>query len=188
MALAMVALGSNEFDQFGGARGVLDGALAAMAQAGVAPVAVSRFYRTPCFPQGNGPDFVNAVAQVATDLAPAEILQALHGVESSFGRIRSERWAQRSLDLDLLACGDSVLPDQFTVQNWIDLPAESQQKHAPAQLVLPHPRLQDRGFVLIPMADIAPDWMHPVLGKSVLEMLNALPDAEKNAIQPLGQG
>ncbi len=184
-SLSMVAVGSNATSIYGGTKATVQAAIRALENANVALAATSRLYQTPCFPAGNGPDFVNAVVLVATKLTPRQLLSHLHKIESNFGRIRTERWGARTLDLDLIAVGDRILPDSETVQGWIDLSAEQQMKHAPKHLILPHPRLQDRGFVLIPLADVIPDWHHPILGKSVKEMINALPEAEKTAIHVL---
>ncbi len=145
---------------------------------------ISEFYKTPCFPPGAGPDFVNAAIEVQTDLLPHDLLQFLHETEVRFGRERPSRWAPRTLDMDLIACGDVVLPDRALLQHWMDMPLEDQKKLAPEQLILPHPRVQDRAFVLIPLADIAPDWRHPIIGKTVRELVAALPDAEKKGVQP----
>ncbi len=142
----------------------------------------SDFFQTPCFPKGAGPDFVNAVVEVHSDLAPDEILAELHAIEADFGRVREVRWGQRTLDLDLLATEDLVYPEAAAVQDWIDLPIERQLSEAPSEMLLPHPRLQDRAFVLVPFAQIAPNWRHPILGDTVREMLDALPDAEKAEI------
>lgn len=147
--------------------------------------AVSRFFATPCFPPGAGPDYVNAVVRVRTALPPVEILQVLHRIEHRFGRARQERWGMRTLDLDLLAAGDLILPDLDTQTRWRSLPPEAQARAAPDLLVLPHPRLQDRGFVLVPMNDIAPGWVHPVLDKPVSALLAALPGEEIAGITPL---
>ena len=148
-------------------------------------VSVSRFYRTPAFPPGSGPDFVNAAALVASAMPPAKVLAALHSIEGAFGRTRETRWGPRTLDLDLLTFGDAVLPDRDTYLEWRDLPPERQHGVAPDHLILPHPRLQDRAFVLIPLAEIAPHQIHPVTGLTVAEMAIALPEAEKAAICPL---
>jgi 2-amino-4-hydroxy-6-hydroxymethyldihydropteridine diphosphokinase len=128
------------------------------------PVSVSRLYRTPCFPPGAGPDYVNAALRIETGRRPAEILAELHAIEMRHGRERVKRWGMRTLDIDLIAYGAAVLPDLATYSTWAALPPDLQQMRAPDQLVLPHPRLQDRSFVLVPLADVAPDWRHPVLG------------------------
>ncbi|KEO54139.1 hypothetical protein TP2_04255 [Thioclava pacifica DSM 10166] len=156
-----------------------------MEELGFSLVAVSRFWRTPAVPEGSGPDYVNACCKMRSGLQFDEILATLHKVESEFGRQRDARWASRGLDLDLLAVEERVCPDLDTWTRWRNLPIESQMREAPEELILPHPRLQDRGFVLIPLADIAPLWRHPVSGMSVMEMLAALPEAEKAAIEPL---
>jgi 2-amino-4-hydroxy-6-hydroxymethyldihydropteridine diphosphokinase len=109
----------------------------------------------------------------------------MHAVEERFGRVRERRWGMRTLDLDLLALGDSVVPDAGTQDSWRALPQEAQVRAVPDQLILPHPRLQDRAFVLVPLADVAPDWVHPRTGKTVAEMLAALPEADRAAVKPL---
>ncbi len=91
----------------------------------------------------------------------------------------------RTLDIDLLAMGDSVLPDASTQDAWRGLAPDLQSREAPDQLILPHPRLQDRAFVLAPLADIEPDWVHPRTGRSVREMLAALPAEDRDAVKPL---
>ena len=142
--VAFVGLGAN----LGAAAETLATALRALTEEpGVASVAASSVYRTA--PVGDVPqdDFLNAVARVETTLRPLPLLDALHGIERRFGRQRFVRWGPRTLDLDLLFYADRVI------------------RHP--RLTVPHPELHRRGFVLVPMADIAPDWRHPVLGETV---------------------
>ena len=147
--------------------------------------AMSRLFASPCFPAGAGPDYVNAAALLETTLSPVDLLAHLHAVEADFRRERLQRWGRRTLDLDLLAAGDVILPDQQTQTDWRNLPPADQPLQAPKTLILPHPRIQDRAFVLVPMADIAPDWRHPILGLTVRQMLARLDPADILAVTPL---
>ena len=182
---ALIALGANLPSGAGDPQRTLVAAIAAMPHSGLVIRAVSRFFSTPCFPAGAGPDYVNAAVRVVTDLAPAACLSALHGIEAEFGRARAERWGMRTLDLDLLAMDDLVAPDRATQDRWRHLPPEEQRRAAPDRLILPHPRLQDRGFVLVPLADIAPHWVHPVLDRPVSALLAALPAADLAEIRAI---
>ena len=148
---------------------------------------VSRFFATPCFPKGAGPDYVNAAAllQVESGLSAQELLSRLHQIEAMFGRKRTQRWGMRSLDIDLLALDDVVLPDAAMQSQWRGLDPALQASLTPEDLILPHPRLQDRAFVLVPLKDVAPNWRHPLLGQTVSEMLAALPAGEIAEMQPL---
>lgn len=181
----LIALGANLPSPAGPPRATLEAALAALGAQGVAVVARSPWYRTPAFPPGAGPDFVNGVAALETELSPSGLLSALHAIERALGRDRGRRWAPRACDLDLLTWGSLVLPDAATVAAWIALEPGAQEQSAPDGLVVPHPRLHERGFVLRPLADLAPDWVHPVLGRSVSEMLAALPESALAGIEPL---
>lgn len=184
---ALIALGANLPFEGESPAGTIRRALEALAEEGLSVLGVSKFYATPCFPAGSGPDYVNAAAVLSADQGgdPASVLARLHAVEARFGRVREKRWGMRTLDLDLLALGDSVFPDAATQDAWRSLPLDAQVRSVPEQLILPHPRLQDRAFVLVPLADVAPDWVHPRTGQTVSAMLASLPQADRDAVKPL---
>ena len=186
-SMLLIALGGNLPGTAGDVAATLVAALQRLVARGLGLVAVSRFFATPAHPAGSGPDYVNACAALRSDLAPQAVLALLHEVEAEFGRQRGIRWAARGLDLDLLAAGQKVLPDAATEARWRALPLAEQQRQTPETLILPHPRMAERAFVLIPLAEIAPRWRHPGLGKTVADMLAALPEAEKAAIHPISR-
>lgn len=182
---ALIAFGSNRFSFHGDEKETLIWAAGQVARLSLSPPHTSRLYATPAFPAGAGPDFVNAVMRIETDLAPQDILTALHAIEADAQRERQVRWGQRTLDLDLIAVGQQVLPDLAGYEEWRKLPLDQQAKLAPEGLILPHPRLQDRGFVLVPLCDVAPDWQHPVLGLTVRQMCAALPAKDRHDVVPI---
>lgn len=183
--LALIALGGNLPAGADTPQMTLSNAIRALRSAEISLRSVSRFFQTPCFPAGAGPDYVNAAAAVETSLSPGGLLARLHDIEAQFSRVREQRWGMRTLDLDLVDYDRAVLPDEAGYARWQGLPLESQMQEAPGQLILPHPRIQDRAFVLVPLADIAPRWRHPVLRKSVTEMLADLPPQDVAGVTPL---
>jgi 2-amino-4-hydroxy-6-hydroxymethyldihydropteridine diphosphokinase len=162
--MILIALGSSLPSHAGDSVQTLQSALAHLRDNGVTPVAVSRFYRTPAWPDPRDPEFVNAVAEVMTELSPSELIARLHETERRFGRVRSTRNAPRTLDLDILDYAGRV-------------------EEGPP--VLPHPRMAQRAFVLVPLSDVAPDWRHPVSGAAIAQMIAALPAADREAIKPV---
>ena len=145
-----IALGSN----LGNKEKNLKDALKLLEKKGVRVHRVSGFIRTRPYGVTDQPDFLNAVAEIETDKSPAELLQLLLQTEQEMGRKRVRRWGERNIDLDLLLYEDRI----------IDLP----------ELRVPHPDMQNRDFVLYPLAQIAPDTVHPVLRKTVGELWKEL--------------
>ena len=145
----------------------------------------SSWYVTPAFPAGSGPDFLNAALLIKSDLSPSDTLHHLHEIEAKFGRERNKRWGPRTVDLDLIADGDAIAPDQQTWRTWADLPVEKQMQDTPDQLILPHPRMQDRSFVLVPLNEICPDWIHPVLGLTIAQMHDDLTEEDRKTVVKL---
>ena len=156
--MILIALGANLPSPAGEPAQTLRAAFEALGTHGADVRAVSKFYATPAWPDPNDPPFVNAVAHIETALSPVALLAALHNVETAFGRRRSERNAPRTLDLDLLDYDGRIEPGP------------------PA---LPHPRMTGRGFVLVPLADIAPGWRHPVTGRCVQSLIADLPQEQR---------
>ena len=119
----------------------------------------SRWYRSSPVPASQQPDFLNAVLCVSGDISVKQLLTYIHEVESEFGRIRHIRNEARVLDIDILACDNQIITD--------------------SGLFVPHPRLAERAFVLMPWAEIAPQWHHPESGLTVTEMLDTLIDKNR---------
>ena len=180
----LIAIGANARNGTSGNLGAVRDAIDRVAGLGRV-CSVSGFWRTPAWPAGSGPDFVNACLVLESDHAPEDVMEGLHRIEAAMGRQRLRRWGPRVIDLDLLACGDRVLPDHATLDRWMTLSTELQAQEAPDRLILPHPRLHERAFVLVPLAEIAPDWWHPVLGRSVAEMAAGLDPAAGAEMQRL---
>ncbi|MDR3528376.1 MAG: 2-amino-4-hydroxy-6-hydroxymethyldihydropteridine diphosphokinase [Rhizomicrobium sp.] len=162
--MILLALGANISSPVGPPSATLQAALNAMAAQKICVLKVSAFYQTPAWPDPSEPAFVNAVALVETSLDPPALLTALHALEAQFGRLRTRSNAPRTLDIDLLDYDGGV------EEGWP---------------LLPHPRLAERAFVLVPLADVAPDWRHPLSGRALAELLEALPKSERTAIKRL---
>lgn len=156
---AFVALGANLPSDVGAPRATLEQALAALDDGALRLDALSPWYETAPVPVSDQPWFVNAVARFSTRLSPEALLARLHEVEARFGRVRRERWEARVIDLDL-----------------IDLDGLVREALPP---VLPHPRMTERAFVLLPLADLAPGWRHPVDGRRIAELVAALPAGQQ---------
>jgi 2-amino-4-hydroxy-6-hydroxymethyldihydropteridine diphosphokinase len=182
---AHVALGANLPLEGAAPAETVAAAIAALEGLPARVIAASRVYATPCVPAGAGPDYANAVVRLATPLSARALMADLHALEARYERQRSARWGARTLDLDLLDHGGAVAPDRSVWAFWAGLPAEEQRIRTPDRLILPHPRLQARAFVLVPLAEISPDWRHPVTGQTAAALRDALPEAERAAIRPL---
>ena len=153
-----LGLGANlPHPRFGSPQATLQAALNALKDRGIQPIRLSPWYQTAPVPPSGQPWYVNAVADVRSALSADALLAELHAVEEAFGRVRSEPNAARLIDLDLLDWRGQVA------------------RGGPGKATLPHPRLSGRAFVLRPLADLAPDWRHPLTGLSIQDLLEGLP-------------
>ncbi len=136
-----------------------------LAERGIGLVSRSRWYRSAPVPPSDQPWFVNGVAAVQSGLGPEALLETLLAVERALGRVREVRWGPRLIDLDLLDYRGLV-------------------RAGPAP-ILPHPRIAERAFVLLPLAEVAPGWRHPETGLPICELIARLPPDQ--AIAPLDE-
>lgn len=128
------------------------------------PLSVSSFYETAPWGVTDQPAFLNQVVEVETSLQPEDVLRHILEIEHELGRVRYERWGARVIDIDLLYFGEDVRDT--------------------ARLTLPHPRLHERKFVLIPMVEIAPDFIHPLFQKNQSTLLSECPDTGEVTVLP----
>jgi 2-amino-4-hydroxy-6-hydroxymethyldihydropteridine diphosphokinase len=147
--LAYIGIGSNMGDKLKNCRQAIEGLASGGA---IRLVRCSPFYRTEPMGRKDQDWFVNGVILVETCLGPRELLACLLSLEEKMGRIRGERWGPRIIDLDILFYGQEILEEQG--------------------LQIPHPRLHERRFVLMPLQDIAPELKHPALRKTVSQILS----------------
>jgi len=156
--IAYIALGSNLPFEGLDSPALLARAVSALQAAGLQLRSWSGVWRTPAWPPSDQPDYFNAV--VAADpgeRSPQALYESLRAIEARFGRERREKWAARTLDLDIVAIGD--LSGAF------------------GAITLPHQHMHERAFVLAPLAEAGPDWRHPVLGRTAAELLIGLGDS-----------
>jgi len=163
----IVALGANLPGPSGAPIETLTSAVASLPTEGLPVIAVSGWWRSAAWPDSRDPDYINGVALVEATLPPHAALTALQRIEARHGRTRAGANAPRTLDLDLIAHGRTIL-------------------HAP-DLVLPHPRAAERLFVMGPLAEIAPLWRHPVHGRTATELAAAaVVGADSTPLAPPG--
>lgn len=154
--MILIALGANLPSQFGSPEETLSAALDALEASGVSIISKSRIWITEPVPASDQPLYRNAVARVETRLSAIELLNLLHSIEADFGRQRLVRNEARVIDLDLIAHNNLVIHND--------------------DISVPHPRMHERGFVLVPLNEIAPEWKHPILFKTPGDLIELLSD------------
>ncbi|OHC75965.1 MAG: 2-amino-4-hydroxy-6-hydroxymethyldihydropteridine diphosphokinase [Rhodospirillales bacterium RIFCSPLOWO2_12_FULL_58_28] len=159
--MIIIGIGANlPSPRYGSPMATCEAAVAAIIDRGIAAPRRSRWHRSSPVPASDQPWYINGVAEIKTALPPADILAILHDIETQCGRTPGERNAARILDLDILAFGDHV--------------ADGEE----GGICLPHPRMHERAFVLLPLAELCPGWVHPVSKLSVEELILALPPGQ----------
>ncbi len=153
--MILVALGSNRNGPWGNPHETVSRALTMLNRGGLRLKRASRLLQSSPFGRTDQPVFVNAVAEIATELGPVQLMQKLHHIERLAGRRRTLRWGPRTLDLDLLDYHGEIRP-------------------RPSRPTLPHPGIAERIFVLAPIMEIAPRWRHPVSQRDACTMLRRL--------------
>ena len=171
--MILIGIGANLASPVHGEpRATCGAALAALAaKGGLAIAQRSRWYKSAPVPVSDQPWFVNAVVRVRTALDPVRLIAVLLQTEESFGRRRIGKNAPRILDLDLLAYGETVIGGEG--------PGDAGGTPNPT---VPHPRLHERAFVLLPLRDVAPDWRHPVSGLGVHALIEALAPGQQTEV------
>ena len=181
MQASVIALGANLPSAHGSPVETLERAVEMLAGIGLRITARSRWYSSPAWPANSGPDYVNGAIAVTGEGSEA-LLRRIHEIEAALGRTRTGgRWDARVCDLDLLCTGDDIAPDELAWYKVAAAPAEAERPG----LVLPHPLLHIRAFALVPMAEVAGEWRHPLLGRTIAEMLSDLPEDDVASVKPL---
>ena len=157
--IAYIAIGSNLGDRVANVKKAV---LRAADEVKATLVFMSSFYETEPWGIKEQPDFVNAVMGVETELPPKALLAHLKSVEAGMGRENAERWGPRTVDLDIIFYGGLVMDEDG--------------------LTIPHPAAHERAFVMVPLAEIAPDFVHPIIGKSVSDIAKSL---DKSGVKKL---
>ncbi|WP_286830908.1 MULTISPECIES: 2-amino-4-hydroxy-6-hydroxymethyldihydropteridine diphosphokinase [Kordiimonas] len=145
-------------------------------------LAVSAFYRTKAVTLDGAesvPDFVNACILLETNLAPEALLGVCKAQEAAYGRVASARWSARPLDIDIIGFGDWVLP---SLDVWRALAGSDDPAAFIEEPMVPHPRAHVRDFVLVPLRDVAPDWVHPVLKQSVRQLCSEIDSGARGGV------
>lgn len=154
-----IGLGANLPGTYKSPRLALEHACKTIKTQGVAITAASPVYVTSPVPASEQPDFCNAVIAVETALSPRQLLRLLQRIEEDMGRVRSAPNAERVIDLDLIAYDDKIINE--------------------TEMIVPHPRMHERAFVLHPLNDIAPGWVHPVTKKTIADLIRAVSPDQK---------
>ena len=182
----IVVLGSNLSSEFGNSAETLKKCVDEIrSNPNIESLLESNWYISESFLNKRDPRYVNVGIKFSTKLKPKKVLNFTSGLENRYGRKRQERWGPRTCDIDILLCDQKILPSKLYFNKWLNLNLSDQIRLVPNELILPHPRLQERTFFLKPLDDLQPDWIHPFLKMKAKEMLDSLPPYELENIHEL---
>jgi len=172
MSTVVIGIGGNLISRFGSAVSTVQEAISRLDEdENLSVLKVSPLYKSRPMPVSDQPDYINAAVLVETELNPGQLLAFLQYMELEMGRMPSDRWGSRIIDLDILAYDLAVLPNQ---KSWDDITHTMDPREVVIEAVVPHPRLHERAFASVPFAKIAPKWRHPVFGTTISEIAGNL--------------
>ena len=180
--LCWLALGSNLPYRDMEPLQVINSAIDALQDVALDAIKVSGFYQTAPVPTTDQPDFINCVVAGETVHNALEMLDICQSIEMSFGRDRAARWGARTLDIDIIGHDQQIYP---SVAAWRAVAENMAAGTEMPELVLPHPFMHQRAFVLRPLCDLAPEWWHPVLRRTVADLLSVQHEQERTSVVPL---
>ena len=158
----IIVLGSNLSSEFGNSAETLKICLDEIkSNPAIGSLSESEWYISSSLLDEREPRYVNVGIRFSTHLKPIELINFTSGLENKYGRKRQERWGPRTCDIDILLCDQQILPSKDYFVKWLKLDFLDQIKLVPDELIIPHPRLQERTFFLKPLNDLQPDWIHP---------------------------
>lgn len=182
MTKCLISFGANIPGPFGSPADTLNHALQEFHLESLLIENKSSFYSSLSFPDLQKPKYINGCLQISVNCEADDVLGRLKSIEKRMGRQQEYRWASRICDLDLLSFGNKVAPTPEIFNYWYKMQLKNQILKKPNQLLLPHPRIQDRAFVLKPLLEFAASWTHPVLHMTVTEMFNFLPEEQRDSV------
>ena len=182
----IIVLGSNLSSEFGSSAETLKKCVGEIRSfKPIQSLSESKWYISSSFVDEREPRYVNVGVRFSTNLKPKDLLSFTSDLEIKYGRKRQRRWEPRTCDIDILLCNQLILPTKLHFEKWLKLDFLEQIELSPNELILPHPRLQERTFFLKPLNDLQPDWTHPFLEMKAKEMLDSLPPNELQNIKEM---
>ena len=185
MTRCFIACGANIPGLFGEPQETLGVVFSELPKYNLRILKKSRLYSSVAFPDPKKPYYLNGCLELQVHCKSSTVLDCLKSIERKMGRGKGERWDSRICDLDLLAFSNEIRPSADVFDQWYRMPLRVQMTEKPSELLLPHPRLQDRAFVLKPLMEFASDWIHPILKISVKDMFEALPKEDQDSVVPI---